>query len=48
MTRPLVWYDEQDAGVERFGADLYIELVRSEVERLRDPPPASCAETEEE
>lgn len=71
MTRPLVWYDEQESGielgelwdlltrhgfvegllsgvtseqrrqVEAFAADLHIELVRSEVERMRAPPARS-------
>lgn len=78
MTRPLVWYEEQESGielgelwdllarhgfvdvplafanseqrrqVEAFAADLHVELVRSEVERMRRPPPDSCAELEDE
>lgn len=36
------------ARVEGFAADLHAELVRSEVERMRVPPPGSCAELEDE
>ena len=76
--RPLVWYEEQESGielgelwelllrhgfimgtlansisqqrarVEAFANDLHVELVRSEVERMRVPPPESCADVDDE